>query len=210
MAALDRKMLLALSIAAVVLGACNRLKPSHGNKRSGGANAVSLENPATPASVSPFYAGGKNLKVKRADLLAKVLEAALGLSGADLCTEADGLSCLDDVHKIALGGISPYDRGVFRGWDESPSTAPLALERVVSAGCSKRVELDIASPADALLWKGNVDAEYVTQNYQRFLGRDPTADEKAAALAIAPSLGASEWAWAVCFATATHVEALFY
>ena len=85
--------------------------------------------------------------------LAQDFAVALGLSPSGLCQELGQYDCTGNVHKVALGGVDPYEGGVYERALETGVTAPLIVERVALAGCAQRVDADFADPTGALIFR---------------------------------------------------------
>ncbi len=136
------------------------------------------------------------VKYKSGARYANDLAAALDLQRDAVCRELGRYDCVDEVHRIVLGGVEPYTLGV---WEPLPSlgvTAPIAQDRVALAACTERIERDLAAvyevPLDAaaepvFLTAVDVDAPTPGQLeatagrfYDRILRRAATPDEVSA------------------------------
>ena len=147
-----------------------------------------------------------------------------------VCNELGDFSCLEQVHTVTLGGVDPYQRGIYEAEHKSTLTTTVAVERVVYAARGARVTQDIAggeglfaellgsttsgalSDVNALLVE-----ETLQSLYRRALLRDATEGEltelKELYLTLAENEGpllAAEWAWLSCFATLSGAEFLMY
>ncbi|MCA9527320.1 MAG: hypothetical protein KC549_13610, partial [Myxococcales bacterium] len=178
-----------------------------------------------------FTARHANLRFKSADRLRGDLARALDLPPDGLCNELGQYDCIEAIHKVALGGVEAYRANIYRPFPEPSASAPLIVERVALAACTRRIALDREDAASAVLWGAvplagarlaDVDGEPVTAAltalYTRALLRLPTAEELdllrqlyrdfgGAGLEGSPAL---HWAQAACVAVLTSTEFLFY
>ena len=176
-----------------------------------------------PAPTSPKA----NLQFKGPRRLEADLAAVLELDPAEVCVEVGGGSCTGDVHRVALGGVAPYDLGIY-----APAslgvTAPVAVDRVVLRACQARVDRDLAAPTPALFdvpltGPGVSDIEapqvdtFIDRLYTRALLRHSTAEETDALKGLyGPVVESGDrrpgrsWAIGTCFAVLTTAEFLFY
>ncbi|MEZ4474182.1 MAG: hypothetical protein R3F60_26020 [bacterium] len=178
-----------------------------------------------------FAARFANLRFKAADRLRGDLARTLDLPPDSLCAELGQYDCIEALLKVALGGVEAYRANIYRPFPEPSVAAPLIVERVALAACTRRIAADRAEPATALFWGAvplagarlaDVDGEPVTAAltalYTRALLRRPTEDElsahrqlyrdlEAAGLEGSPAL---QWAQAACVAVLTSTEFLFY
>lgn len=172
----------------------------------------------------------RRVQFKRQRRLLADFAAALELAPTEVCKELDRYDCVTEVHAIPLGGVEPYQLGLYSPPEATSKSTPIAVERVALVGCRNRVDLDLATPDDAVVWKGlRLDADgkladpaqpeldaAITALYERFVQREPSADERAALRALYAELPSDEprpgraWAILACFAVATGVESLFY
>ncbi len=172
------------------------------------------------------------VRYKRARRIERHLLRALSLPAASLCNELGRFSCTS-IHQVALGGLDPYNLGLYEPLPFTTATTPLAIDRLVLHACRERVQLDLNPTPDAtpVLFDGlpindagslsNIDALEVQASiqalYRRALSRDPNPQETAALRGLyteveAASTGsaARDWALLSCYAVFTTVESLFY
>ena len=156
---------------------------------------------------------------------------ALALDPSVLCNELGLYSCTDLVHSVALGAVEPYNIGLYEPLPRTGVTSPIIVDRVALAGCTQRVDLDLASPSAAVLFRGlpiaadgrllDLEAAAVSESvdtiYRRALQRRATAEEiehlkglYADVEAETPSTAARDWAVLSCFAVLTTLESVFY
>ncbi|MEZ4467451.1 MAG: hypothetical protein R3F43_24160 [bacterium] len=69
-----------------------------------------------------------------------------------LCAELGQYDCIEAIHKVALGGVEAYRANIYRPFPEPSVAAPLIVERVALAACTRRIAADRAEPATALFW----------------------------------------------------------
>lgn len=155
------------------------------------------------------------------------LMRGLELDAAQVCQELGGVSCIQDVHRIALGGHKPIELGMYRPLDHTLKTTPVAVDRVLLSACAKRVELDAALGAEsAVVFRGlelgapapEPGSAAVTATvetlYRRLLGRDPEVAERDRVAALASADGETvtgrDFATLACFAIGSTSEFLFF
>ncbi len=241
---LSRQLTLSLPLALVV--ACTAETtgtdggtPAPGADATAGADAAPIVRDDAGQIVHPDAAvpdsGGDGLarsdkarvRWKGEPILRSELASALALPGADLCKELGTFDCFS-VHRVALGGVEPYTLGINEPFPDTAVTAPLAIERVALSGCRTRVDLDLATPASAVIFRDlpgdalpDLDAPAVRgaidRLYARFTSRAPHEDEARALLDLYADVTAANeprparaWAILSCFAVATSIESLFY
>lgn len=179
------------------------------------------EAPVEPQGIVPSHKA--RVKFKGGERYARDLAAALELPRDGLCTELGLYDCVGDVHRIALGGVEPYELGIDEPLPVSPVSASMAVDRTALAACTRRVEADFADPGGAVIFgalmtstdratREGVAADLV----DRILRRDATADEVAALADFWETAEAESeqpahaYGQLTCFAVATMLEALFY
>lgn len=181
--------------------------------------APELEPIATAAAGRVRFKGGTLL---RADLA-----AALSLNLNQVASELGNIDGFT-IHNIALRGVDPYGAGIFEPNEQTPVTAPAVVDRVVLSACRTRVDRDLARPENAVIVTipvssngffedGSQIGTVVDRLYQRMLGRNPEAHERAAIaqfygnfVANHEERGARGWAILSCFMVGTSLEMLFY
>jgi hypothetical protein len=167
------------------------------------------------------------VKYKSGARYANDLAAALDLPRDALCRELGRYDCIDEVHRIVLGGVEPYTLGVREPLPSIAVTAPIAQDRVALAACTERIERDLAAPKPVFLTTVDVDAPTPGQLeatskrfYDRILRRDATPDEVSALAQFhstvtdepgeSPATATRNWAILSCFMVATTLESIFY
>ena len=167
------------------------------------------------------------VKYKSGARYANDLAAALELPRDALCRELGRYDCVDEVHRIVLGGVEPYTLGIREPLPSIPVTAPIAQDRVALAACTERIERDLAASKPLFLTRVDVDAPTPGQLeatarlfYDRILRREATPYEVSAltqfhsAVIAEPGESAAtatrDWAVLSCFMVATTLESIFY
>lgn len=167
------------------------------------------------------------VKYKSGARYASDLAAALDLPREAVCRELGRYDCVDEVHRIVLGGVEPYTLGVREPLPSIAVTAPIAQDRVALAACTERIERDLAASEPVFLTAVDVDAPTPAQLeatamrfYDRILLRDATPDEVSALAQFHSTVtdergesGATvtrDWAILSCFMVATTLESIFY
>jgi len=196
---------------------------------------VDPPNVCIPAGEGPSFqvSARADLRWKRVHALKNDLLTAMELTEAEACEEL-GLAlpgiCFNIVHQVPLGGNDPVAAAMYRPIMEPTITTALAIDRVTTAACGKRVDEDtLAQQAGEL---GNVfhhmdlTAEaievgtpglqaQIDELYRRFLARSPTDAEMQIVLPLAAPLdgtpvSARDFAKAACFTIATTTEFAFH
>jgi hypothetical protein len=167
------------------------------------------------------------LKYKNGARYANDLAAALDLPREAVCRELGRYDCVDEVHRIVLGGVEPYTLGVREPLPSIAVTAPIAQDRVALAACTGRIERDLAASEPVFLTAVDVDAPTpgeldatARRFYDRILGREATPDEVSALAEFHSTVtgepgerGATatrDWAILSCFMVATTLESIFF
>jgi len=167
------------------------------------------------------------VKYKSGARYANDLAAALDLQRDAVCRELGRYDCVDEVHRIVLGGVEPYTLGVREPLPSIGVTGPIAQDRVALAACTARIERDLAASAPVFLTAVDVDAPTPGQLeatagrfYDRILRRAATPDEVSALAQFHSTVtdepgesGATvtrDWAILSCFMVATTLESIFY
>lgn len=171
-----------------------------------------------------------NLRFKGPERLNADVAAALELPATDVCKELGLYPCATVVHNVALGGVEPYGAGLYEASGITSVTTPLVVDRIMWSACTRRVELDVANPGAAILFRGlplsgaklaSPDGEEVraaiTQIVQRALLREPSDQELNRYTQLARDIEATgsaaparAWMQSVCFAVMSSAEAIFY
>lgn len=169
------------------------------------------------------------VKYKSGARYASDLAVALDLERDAVCRELGQYDCVDEVHRIVLGGVEPYTLGVREPLPAMAVTAPIAQDRVALAACTERIARDLDASEPVFLRK--IDVEDPTSKeleatakrfYDRILRRAATPDEvnalaqfhsKVTEQAGETGEGATatrDWAILSCFMVATTLESIFY
>ena len=209
--AITSVLALAVSLSA---GAC-------GSKSSKGAEDAGPE----PTIDAGYPASNKaRVKFKGNDRLRNEFARMLDLDPAIVCTELGLYSCTHLVHQVALGGSEPYGLGLNEPLPFTTITTPLAVDRLALSACRTRVDLDLATPSTAFIYKGalaDADGDDVAAAidllYKQALIRPPQEDEIESLRQLhrdVEALGGTntvrDWAIGSCFAVSTTMEQLFY
>lgn len=161
------------------------------------------------------------VKAKSGEVWRNDLQQALALESEEVCVELGQYDCIDDAHRITMGGVEPERLGIDAAIEPS-SSSPIAFDRAATSACASRFEKDRAgSPVvfgPVLADSGpEARAEVATTLVKRFLGREPTQDQVDGLVALyddiaplAPDDPVSAWSVGACLVVATSVEALFY
>lgn len=184
-------------------------------------------------STGPIFESRKsNLRFKRTDRIQLEFARILELPVDQLCAELGRYDCLDRIHRVTLGGVEPYNANIYDAFESTSISAPLIVERVALAACGRRVDLDGANLAEAVIWRDvpltldlrvrDIEDPAVTAALERLFTRAflrPPSDEDLAELrqlyrdieasgeSAAP---ARDWGILACMITLTSVESLFY
>ena len=171
-----------------------------------------------------------NLRFKGNERLTFDYSVALGIAPLELCNELGQYSCTFVVHPVALGGVDPYGHGLIEPSPVTLATTSMVVDRVALAACVKRVALDLATPATALIFKslpvtaGRLSAPRgpevraaLTELAQRGWLRDPTEAELSILMQLNTDIEATgvpepakAWMQASCFAVLSSAESVFY
>ncbi len=189
--------------------------------------AASACRDSTDAETEPDLPSSSRNRLiwKRSRAFEADLAAALKLPADALCTELGSLSCVHDVHLTSLGGHDPIGQGMYQPLEAPMLTTSVAVERVVSSACARRVELDAEQEPeifDHLNLSGDAPAPSSAAHrattdalVRRFLSRDPVDEEyeRLAPLHTDPGgapTSAQRYALAACIAVGTSAEFLFF
>jgi hypothetical protein len=180
--------------------------------------------PTTTTTTPPTTTESRKARVRFKGLtrLQSDLSLAFALPPAELCTELGTAPCVE-VHRIALGGVMPYTRGIHEPLPLRSVSNAAAVDRLVLSACDRRAELDFAGATPAVLFGDLTDGALADASvekaarklYNALLQRDETAEERAALVAFAgeqraKGTTARDVAALSCYAIGTSVEALFY
>jgi hypothetical protein len=167
------------------------------------------------------------VKYKSGARYARDLATALELPRDAVCRELGRYDCVDEVHRIVLGGVEPYTLGVREPLPSIAVTAPIAQDRVALAACTERIERDLAASEPLFLTTVDVDAptpgqleETARRFYDRILRREATPAEVSAVAQFHSTVidepgesraaATRDWAILSCFMVATTFESIFY
>jgi hypothetical protein len=223
------KKLIMLTLVSLMIVQCtgNRLKRSS-SRGSAPVETDADGNPVdgntgngTPGSVKPgLPQAGKTLVWKRYRPFEAGLIKGLGLTKEQVCLELGKDSCIDKVHLTVLGGNEPFINGQYERAQSPTVLTAVAIDRVVLSACSRRIELDAAAGANAVVFKhfpltaAKPNDEQIKQQavelYRRILARDPEAPELQAISAFGGTATAGDKiALSLCFAIASSSENIF-
>ena len=197
-----------LVLGALACGSDDEPPPKPGPVTQPPAQTVASRNPV--------------VKFKGGAAYARDLARALKIERSELCLELGQFDCIEDVHRVTLGGVDPYEGGVYEPLPRATVTAPIALDRVALSACSLRADRDFGDPAAAAIFIASDGGQESTKArtiavdrlYQGLLLRVPSADERGAVVGLYEDLSGDDrgrrWAKLACFAIATTTEAAFY
>jgi hypothetical protein len=197
-----------------------------------GADAAPIGIDRTPIPQLPAIAeaGRGDLRFKGGVVLRNELARALGLAPGQVASEL-GTTDSFVMHNIALRGAEPYVSGIVDPIENTSVSTPIVLERIALAACRTRVDDDLRTPANAVIFRsltldaqgrlaeptGAAAREAVTQLYRRLLARDPEAYEvdvvlglHGAAIATGEAQVGRAWAIMACFLVASSNEFAFF
>jgi hypothetical protein len=137
-----------------------------------------------------------------------------------MCRELGTLDCFE-VHRIALGGVEPYRKGIQEPLPVAPVTAALAAERIALRACEARVAAELSGDvrlmAPVLAQDERAAREQVAGAFVERLLRRSATDVETSVLADLWDEVASASAdptrdgpVLTCFTVATSLEHLFY
>lgn len=158
---------------------------------------------------------------KPGEVWGRDLAAGLGLHPWELCRELGTSDCLDEAHRVTLGGVEPERLGIDKPLEDAIVSAPIAADRVAISACSERFVRDRKGPA--LLFGPVLDddgkkprREVAESLVRRLLNRHPTDADVDSLLALHDVLEpisddlVRDWSVGACVVVATSTEALFY
>ena len=179
-----------------------------------------------------FAASAKGVvRFKRNERINGDFAKSLGLPPDKVCNELGLYPCASVVHHLALGGVDPYNIGVYEPLAFTGLTSPIVVDRIALSGCIQRVAADLATPSTALIFKAvSLDAGGKVTNiesaevktaldllYKQVVLR-PVTDAEVSTLKkmYADILATNKpepgkmWMTLSCFAVLTSVESVFY
>lgn len=205
-----------------------------GEGGAGGMGGVGGQGGAggSPGRAPTYESARNNLRFKRTDRIQLEFARILELPTNQLCAELGIYDCLETIHTVTLGGVEPYRANIYDAFEHTALSAPLAIERVALAACVRRVQLDAADLAQAVIFTDvpvtldgrlqDVEDPTVTAAIERLFTRaflrPPTADDIADMRQLYRDVEASpdsevpaaDWGVLACMITLTSVESLFY
>lgn len=194
------------------------------------AAPIGIDRPAIPELPAIAEAARGDLRFKGGVVLRNELARALALAPAQVASEL-GTTDAFAMHNIALRGVEPYVAGIVDPIENTSVSTPIVLERIALAACRTRVDNDLRTPANAVIFRnltldaqgrladpaGAAAREVVTQLYRRLLARDPEAYEvdvvlglHGAAIATGEAQVGRAWAIMACFLVASSNEFAFF
>ena len=149
------------------------------------------------------------------------LANGLGLKTWELCSELGTADCIQDAHRITLGGVEAERLGIDEPLPNPSISKPIAVDRVAIAACGERYARDQAgSPVifGPVIASDDADSRATVSRtlVRRLLARDATDDEVAGLEALHADIAsvaedpARDWSIGACVVVATSLEALFY
>lgn len=199
------------------------------------AGCAGVEGPSTSAALeaaepAPVASVDPRVKFKDGDRYLRDLADGLAVPRESVCLELGQYDCFSDAFRIVLGGVEAANLLVNEPLEVEALTAPIAYDRLALNVCTNRVQLDVADPEAAVLYRpGNLAGSRRTERawleqtangiYAGVLRRDPTPAETAQLVAFHDEIAASaddaetiarDWTVLACFAVASSMEAIFY
>ncbi len=179
-----------------------------------------------------FAASAKGVvRFKRNERINGDFAKSLGLPPDKVCNELGLYPCATVVHHLALGGVDPYNIGVYEPLAFTGLTSPIVVDRIALSACIQRVTADLATPSTALIFKAvsldaggkltNIESAEVKTAldllYKQVVLRPVTDAEVttlkkmyADILATHKPEAGKTWMTLSCFAVLTSVESVFY
>ncbi len=161
------------------------------------------------------------VQARSGEVWARDLGNALGLQPWELCAELGTRDCVEEAHRVTLGGVEPAELGIDAPLPEPSVSAPMAADRVAISACGERFARDKAGPA--LLFGPVLErdsrrrrAEVSEALVLRVLGRPAQPAELDALEALYDDIKDKvddplrSWAVGACVVVTTSTEALFY
>lgn len=182
---------------------------------------LGLLAPGCPAPEEREVSAKARVLRKPGQVWGRDLARGLGLLPWELCQELGESDCIEQAHRITLGGTEAERLGVDEPLPNALVSAPIAADRVAIAACGERYARDSAgSPVifGPVLEKGSRKAreDVSVQLVRRLLSREPTKAELDALEDLHRELEPiaddlpRDWAVGACVVVATSTEALFY
>ena len=182
--------------------------------QSNSSNTEVKETPSLPGAVTTG-ASVNSLRLTT-EALKRSLSSAFEIPERELCHEANGKDCFDDVHIMALGGNLPEKTGRFEALGEPSILSSISLERVAIITCHNMVAREISLGAKKKVFQG-VDLgakiystiELQTALSKSLLGRTLSSKESDVLSELKGTLVASEYAEIVCITMVSSTSFLF-
>jgi hypothetical protein len=222
------KKLITLTLISFMIVQCSNSRLKRSGPRGDSPAATDADgNPigGAPGSNGPgarpsVPQAGKTLLWKRYRPFESGLIKGLGLTKDQVCLELGRDSCIDKVHLTVLGGNEPFQNGQYERAQTPTVLTSVAIDRIVLAACSRRLDLDTTAGANATVFKyfpltaakpnGEQIKQQATDLYRRILARDPEAAELQAIEAFgATAASGDKVAMSLCYAIATSAENIF-
>jgi hypothetical protein len=177
-----------------------------------------------PAPLQPTISAHNRVKFKGGRRFVADIAQGLALDPKQVCLELSTVEC-EKLNRIPLGGIEPYQSGIYQALPERTAASTNAVDRIALSACEERAKRDFAQPQAAQVFGDIVAANpskearqaVAKKLYSRLLHRDPTVVEVDAMLAFYIELEATEgpkvnrlFATYACYAVATLEESVFY
>lgn len=189
-------------------------------------NPASDVGEGEPDAPSPLVSLAPRLKARSGKVMSADLAQALDLPREAVCRELGLYDCAETVHRIALGGVEPYELAIRAPLPVAPVTAPIAMDRLALHACGERARRDFEEKGEGVFAplleatppsRATLEA-VAAALVERILRREATAEEISEIANLYGELEAAneseslarDWAVSACFALATHVEAIFY
>jgi hypothetical protein len=180
-----------------------------------------------------FKSQKSNLRFKGPYRLQLELQRITQLPTNEICRELGAFDCVGLVHHIALGGVEAYNSNVYKPFEATAISAPMAVERIALQACSRSRERDISNFPEAVLFRavplspdqlrildieGPEAVDHIQNLFRRILLREANTEEIASFQRLYRDIEgdadaqkpAQEWAIASCMILFSSIEFLFY
>jgi hypothetical protein len=206
------------------------LAPGEDARPNPDAAPIGIDRTPIPELPAIAEAARGELRFKGGVVLRNELARALDLAPGAVASEL-GTTDSFAMHNIALRGAEPYVAGIVDPIENTSVSTPIVLERIALAACRTRVDNDLRTPANAVIFRnlaldaegrlaeptGTAARDAVVQLYRRLLARDPETYEIDVALGIHGAAIATDeaqigraWAIMACFLVASSNEFAFF
>jgi hypothetical protein len=198
---------------SLVLGSCLIL-----------VGACYKEEAPKPSATTPTVSTHNRVKFKGGKRFVADIASALSLETQQVCRELASYDC-EQTHRIPLGGIDPYQGGLFQPLPERSVASLNAIDRIALSACEERAKRDFADAASAVIFRelasGSATNEakqaVVTRLYQKILRREPSSTEITELSgfyieveALDGAKASRSFATYACYAVATLEESVFF